>query len=220
MFDLFYLLMFLIPVAAQLYISYSYKKYKNVDNSYNVTGYDVARRILDSNGLNSVYVVETQGMLSDHYDPSRKTVRLSSEVYHGSSIASMAIAAHECGHAIQDDNNYIFLKIRSLIFPIVNLGTRFSYIVLLIGFLLEYADLVYFGIILVSLGLLFQLVTLPTEIDASKRAQSKLKELGFDSDTSDTKVMLISAALTYVAGVLSSLLEVLRLILIFNNRRD
>lgn len=218
--DLMYLLMLLIPLAAQIYVSFTYRKYKSVDNSSGVTGYDVARQILDKNGLDKIYIVETKGVMSDHYDPNRKIVRLSTEVYNGRSIASMAIAAHECGHAIQDKDGYFFLKFRSMIFPIVNIGTQFAYIVLVIGLIFEAINLIGLGILLVSLGLIFQLVTLPTEIDASKRAMKCLCDCGYENDTSDTKVMLTSAALTYVAGVLSSALEVLRLILIFNDRNN
>ena len=218
--DLMYLLMLLIPLAAQIYVSFTYRKYKSVDNSSGVTGYDVARQILDKNGLDKIYIVETKGVMSDHYDPNRKIVRLSTEVYNGRSIASMAIAAHECGHAIQDKDGYFFLKFRSMIFPIVNIGTQFAYIVLLIGFIFEAINLIGLGILLVSLGLIFQLVTLPTEIDASKRAMKNFCDCGYENDKRDTKVMLTSAALTYVAGVLSSALEVLRLILIFNDRNN
>ena len=216
--DYMYLLMLLIPMAAQIYISVTYGKYKKIKNSYDMTGYDVARKILDDNGLKDVYIVETSGTLSDHYDPIRKTVRLSNEVYNGSSVASMAIAAHECGHAIQDKEGYFFLRLRSFIFPVVSLGTKFAYVVLVIGLLLETMNLITLGIALVGLGLLFQLVTLPTEINASKRAQNNLKECGYGDDTDGTKKMLVSAALTYVAGVLSSALEVIRLIKIFGDR--
>ena len=216
--DYMYLLMLLIPMAAQIYISVTYGKYKKIKNSYDMTGYDVARKILDDNGLNDVYVVETTGTLSDHYDPRRKTVRLSNEVYNGSSVASMAIAAHECGHAIQDKEGYFFLRLRSFIFPVVSLGTKFAYVVLVIGLFLETMDLIALGIALVGLGLLFQLVTLPTEINASKRAQNNLRECGYVDDIDGTKTMLVSAALTYVAGVLSSALEVIRLIKIFGDR--
>lgn len=218
--DVLYLLILLIPLIAQLYVTYTYKKYKNYANSSNTTGYDIARKILDNNGLKDIYIVETSGTMTDHYDPKRKIIRLSKEVYHGQTIASIAIAAHECGHAIQDKENYIFLRIRSLIYPIVNVGTSLSYYIILLGILFEAMDLIIVGIALVSLGLIFQLVTLPTEIDASKRASQNLKILNFEADSSGVKTMLTSAALTYVAGVLSSALEVLRLILVFNDRRD
>ncbi len=220
--DLLYLLMLIIPLIAQIYVTSSYKRFKKVYNKKNITGYDVARKILDANGLSNLYIVETKGTMTDHYDPSRKTVRLSSEVYHGSSVASMAIAAHECGHAIQDKEGYLFLKIRSFIYPIVNLGTRLAYIVLLIGIILEYFDLILLGIVLVGLGLVFQIVTLPVEINASKRALLKLEELNIadKEELNGTKTMLKSAALTYLAGVLSSAIEVFRLVYIYFDRRD
>ena len=218
--DYMYLLMLLIPMAAQIYISVTYGKYKKIKNSYDMTGYDIARKILDDNGLNDVYVVETTGTLSDHYDSRRKTVRLSNEVYNGSSVASMAIAAHECGHAIQDKEGYLFMKIRSFIFPIVSFGTKIAYVVLFIGLIADIMDLVWAGILLVGLGLVFQLITLPVEINASKRAMVELenKICALDNDLDGTKSMLTAAALTYVAGVLSSALEILRLILIFRDR--
>lgn len=220
--DLLYLLMLIIPLIAQIYVTSSYKRFKKVYNKKNITGYDVARKILDANGLSNLYIVETKGTMTDHYDPSRKIVRLSSEVYHESSVASMAIAAHECGHAIQDKEGYLFLKIRSIIYPVVNLGTRLAYIVLLIGIILEYFDLILLGIVLVGLGLVFQIVTLPVEINASKRALLKLEELNIadKEELNGTKTMLTSAALTYLAGVLSSAIEVFRLVYIYFDRRD
>ena len=218
--DLMYLLMLLIPGICQFYVMHNYKKFSAVYNDADLTGFDVARKILDDNGLNSVYIVETKGNLSDHYDSNRKTVRLSSDVYRGKSVAAMAVAAHECGHALQDKEGYMFLKIRSMIFPFVNICTKAAYVVLLVGLLFEFLDLVGIGILLVGTGLLFQLVTLPVEFNASKSALNILTEYGYDSDIGGAKKMLVSAALTYVAGVLSSLLEVLRLIFIFSNERD
>lgn len=215
-----YLLALIIPLIAQIYVSSRYKKYSNLENGKGLSGFEVARKILDKNGLNDLYIVETKGTMTDHYDPKRKTVRLSSEVYHGTTVASIAIAAHECGHAIQDKEGYLFMKIRSFIFPIVSLGTRFAYIVLFIGLLANMMDLIWLGIMLVGLGLLFQLVTLPVEFNASKRALGEIENIIDKEEYNGTKNMLNAAAMTYVAGVLSSALEILRLILIFNNRRD
>ena len=216
-----YLLALIIPLIAQIYVSNRYKKYSNIENDKKISGFEVARKILDKNGLNDLYIVETKGTMSDHYDPKRKTVRLSSDVFHGTSIASLAIAAHECGHAIQDKEGYFFMKIRSFIFPIVNLGTKFAYVVLLIGLIANIIDLVWLGILLVGLGLLFQLVTLPVEFNASKRALIELENNFIDGfDVSGAKSMLNAAAMTYVAGVLASALEILRLILVFTNNRD
>ena len=215
-----YLLALIIPLIAQLFVNSNYKKYKHLKNAKGLTGFEVARKILDKNGLNKLYIVETKGNLTDHYDPKRKTVRLSSEVFHGESIAAIAVAAHECGHAIQDKEGYLFMKIRSFIFPIVNLGTKFAYVVLLIGLISNMMNMIWAGIILVGLGLVFQLVTLPVEFDASKRALQELERnvIVHEIDLSGAKSMLIAAAMTYVAGVLSSALEILRLILIFTDR--
>ena len=214
-----YFLALLIPLVAQIYVSVTYKKFRNIENNENLTGFEVARKILDKNGLNDMYIVETRGNLTDHYDPTRKTIKLSSDIFHGTSIASIAVAAHECGHAIQDKDGYLFMRIRSLIFPIVSLGTKFAYIVLVIGLIMSAMNLIWLGIILVGLGLVFQLVTLPVEFDASKRALVEIKKLN-KKDSLGCKSMLTAAALTYVAGVLSSALEILRLILLFTNRED
>ena len=215
-----YLLALIIPLIAQIYINVCHDKYRKIENKKKLTGFEVARKILDSNGLKDIYVVETRGNLTDHYDPRRKTVKLSSDVFHGDSVASMAVAAHECGHAIQDKEGYLFMKIRSFIFPIVSFGTKMAYIVLLIGLIADIMDLVWAGILLVGLGLVFQLITLPVEINASKRAMVELenKISALDNDLGGTKSMLTAAALTYVAAVLSSALEILRLILIFRDR--
>ena len=215
-----YLLALIIPLIAQIYINVCHDKYRKIEIKKKLTGFEVARKILDSNGLKDIYVVETRGNLTDHYDPRRKTVKLSSDVFHGDSVASMAVAAHECGHAIQDKEGYLFMKIRSFIFPIVSFGTKIAYIVLFIGLIADIMDLVWAGILLVGLGLVFQLVTLPVEINASKRAIIELEnKIGaLDNDLDGTKSMLTAAALTYVAGVLSSALEILRLILIFRDR--
>lgn len=217
-----YFLALIIPMVAQIVVSSRYKKYSNIDNDKKLTGFEIARKILDKNGLNNLYIVETKGTMSDHYDPKRKTVRLSSDVFHGTSIAALAIASHECGHAIQDKDGYFFMKVRSFIFPIVSFGTKFAYVVLMIGLLANMLNFIWTGIMLVGLGLVFQLVTLPVEFDASKRALSELESnsLVHSSDVSGAKSMLTAAAMTYVAGVLSSALEILRLILIFTNRRD
>lgn len=214
------LLIIFIPLIAQLGISSSYNKYKKIENSKRLTGYDVARKILDMNNLEDVYIVETKGNLTDHYDPSQKVVRLSSDIYHGNSIASAAVAAHECGHAIQDKEAYSFMRFRSAIFPVVNIATSISYYIILLGFLFELMDMIYLGISLTCLGLLFQIITLPVEFDASRRANIKLEEYGLcdAADIKGTKTMLNAAAMTYVAGVLASALQVLRLILVANRR--
>ena len=214
-----YILIIIIPLIAQINVSMAYGRYKKVNNKQKISGFEVARKILDSNGLENVYVVETSGTLTDHYDPNRKVIKLSSDIFHGETIAACAVAAHECGHAIQDKENYTFMRIRSFIFPIVNFVSPFAWIVILIGLFAEYFQVFYFGIGLISLTLLFQLVTLPVEFDASKRAKKELEKLKLNEKSENNSVakMLRAAALTYVASVLSSILEIVRLILIFNN---
>ena len=213
------ILIILIPLIAQIGVSGNYRKYKKVKNTKELTGYDVARKILDENGLGDIYIVETRGELTDHYDPTKKVVRLSSDIYHGKTIAAMSVAAHECGHAVQDKDGYTFMRIRSAIFPIVNVATSISYWIILLGFLFELLDLIYIGIALTCLGLLFQIVTLPVEFDASKRAGVFLKEynLATEDESKGVKKMLGAAAMTYVAGVLASALQILRLILVARN---
>lgn len=213
------IIVILIPLIAQIGVSSNYQKYKRVKNTKELTGYDVAREILDENGLGDIYIVETRGELTDHYDPTKKVVRLSSDIYHGKTVAAMSVASHECGHAIQDKDGYTFMRIRSAIFPIVNVATSISYWIILLGFLFELLDLIYIGIALTCLGLLFQIVTLPVEFDASKRAGVFLKEynLATEDESKGVKKMLGAAAMTYVAGVLASALQILRLILVARN---
>ena len=213
------IIVILIPLIAQIGVSSNDQKYKRVKNTKELTGYDVARKILDENGLEDIYIVETRGELTDHYDPTKKVVRLSSDIYHGKTVAAMSVASHECGHAIQDKDGYTFMRIRSAIFPIVNVATSISYWIILLGFLFELLDLIYIGIALTCLGLLFQIVTLPVEFDASKRAGVFLKEynLATEDESKGVKKMLGAAAMTYVAGVLASALQILRLILAARN---
>lgn len=210
------LLIILIPLIAQVKISSSYNRYKKEKNTCKLTGQEVARRILDENGLQDIHIVEIKGELTDHYDPTRKVVRLSTDIFHGDTIAAAAVAAHECGHAIQDKENYTFLRIRSAIYPVVNVATSVSYYIILIGFLFQALKLVYLGIGLTCCGLLFQLVTLPVEFDASKRALNKLEKyhLLAEVEIEGAKNVLAAAALTYVAGVMASILQILRLLLI------
>lgn len=223
--DSVYMLLIIIPLVivlvAQALVSGTYGKYKLVKNRKQLTGFDVARKILDTNGLRDIKVVETRSFLGDHYDPRRKVVRLSSEVYHSDNIASLAIAAHECGHAIQHKNKYVFILIRSFLVPIVNFASKIGYVVLFIGFLSALLDIALIGLILLSGTLLFQLVTLPVEFDASGRAKKILIKENMITDEEKNKVsaMLNAAAITYVASLIANLLEILRLFLMINRRR-
>lgn len=217
-----YLIFFIsigITLIAQAFVTTNYNKYKRVETKAQKSGFEVARQILDENGLNNVYVVETQGTLSDHYDPRRKTIRLSKDIFHGTTVAANAVAAHEVGHAIQHKEGYTPLKIRNMILPLANFGSRIGYIVIVISFIAGIADLLWLGIGLIALMLLFQLLTLPVEFNASARAKSKLKTMGFlnENESNGASNVLTAAALTYVASVLTALLEILRLVLIARN---
>lgn len=197
-----------IPLIATIYCRSNYSKYSKIKSKGSLCGQEIARKILDNNGLNNVYVVEVKGTLTDHYDSRLKVVRLSSEVFHGDSIASLAIAAHECGHAIQDKEGYFFLKLRSLIYPVVNICSSISYYVMLLAFILRLTDLLYIGIALIAVGLIFQIITLPVEFNASSRATKELSRTVRDNN-SGYQSMLRSAAYTYVAGVLANAMQLL-----------
>lgn len=214
--------MLIIPAIAQILVTTSYSKYKNIENDNSISGFEVARKILDEHNLKDVYVVQTKGNLTDHYDPKRKVVRLSDSIYHGTSVASIAVAAHECGHAIQDKVGYTYMRIRSLIFPAVNFATSFSYFIIVLGLIFESMEMIWLGICCVGTGLVFQIVTLPVEIDASKRAKKEIESLKLanKNEREGVSKMLSAAASTYLAGVLSSALELLRLIVIFGNQND
>lgn len=216
-----YVVILLVPIIAQIRISSAYNKYKRVDNSNKLTGFEVAKKILEANGLDDIYVVETSGNLTDHYDPKRKVIKLSKDIFNGETIAAASIAAHECGHAIQDKEGYNFMKIRSFLVPVVNLVSKFSWIVIIIGLFTEIFNLFLFGIGLISISLVFQLVTLPVEFDASKRAKNELVKLNLIGNGEEVGVsnMLSAAAMTYVASVITSILEIIRLIMIFNDNK-
>lgn len=212
----------IIVLFAQFSISSNYKKYSGIKNNKNISGSEIARIILDKNGLSNIYVVETSGELTDHYDPSRKVVRLSKNIYSGTSIASISVAAHEVGHAIQDKEGYSFMRIRSFLVPIVNLTTYLGYFGLIISIFAGITGYLKVSIIILLASLLFQLVTLPVEFDASKRAKKQLNELGVvnSDEANGVKIMLFAAALTYVASFLSNILQLLRLVLMLGGRDD
>ncbi len=218
-YDMLIWIAFIITLISQLSVSIAYSKYKKKLNNKDLTGYDTARKILDKNGLKDIMILETTGNLTDHYDPTKKVIKLSTDIYHGSSIASLAVAAHECGHAIQDKESYKPMKIRSKIIPTVNLCTRLGYLAIAIGAFCSY-KLIEIGIILLLTLLAFQIITLPVEFNASKRALNELKEqkLLDKNDISSARKMLVAAAFTYVASMLSTLLNILRYALIFMDR--
>lgn len=211
---------FIISLAAQIYVNVSYKKYKNIENSKGLTGFDVARKILDENGLKDIYVTEVRGNLTDHYDPGRKVIRLSTDIFHGKTIASSSVAAHEVGHAIQDKEGYSFMRFRSMMFPLVRFSSYGGYIAILVGALFRLMDLIWFGIGLEIVILLFQIITLPVEFNASSRAKDELAKYNLlnNNEINSSDKMLRAAAYTYVASVLTTILQILRLIVMFSDR--
>ena len=211
----------IISGGAQAYIKLNYNKYKQIGVRSNKSGFDVAREILDRNGLSKVLIIENEGELTDHYDPSKKVVKLSHDIYNGKTIAAVSVASHECGHAIQDKNGYAFLRFRNSIVPVVNLASKLGYVAIMVGVFASLTNLIWIGIAMEGVILLFQLVTLPVEFNASSRALKLIKEYHIvtDDEHSGAKKMLTSAALTYVAGVLSAISEILRLVLMYTRKR-
>ncbi len=213
---------FILVLYAQLKIQSTYSKYRKVRNTNGLNGRDVARKILDANGLSQIQVYETQGNLTDHYNPSKKLINLSSDIYNSTSIASIAVAAHECGHAIQDKENYTFFKIRSALVPVVNFISYLGYFGLIISLIAGITGYLKLSILILLASVLFQLVTLPVELNASKRAKIQLKDLGliYEEDEQGIKKVLNAAAMTYIASLISSIMNLLRLILILRRRDD
>ena len=216
------LLSILISTFAQIFIKARYNEYSKIENEKNISGVEVAHEILKKNGLDNVYVVETHGYLTDHFDPKANVIRLSSEVFHGTSISSASIAAHECGHAIQHKEGYRPMKIRSSLVPMVNLCSKLGYVAILVGVFSGIADLYLVGIILLASMLLFQFVTLPVEFDASKRGLANLEKhhLLTSSEKKGSAKVLTAAAMTYVASLITTLLEIARLLLSVMGDRD
>jgi len=210
----------IVVIFAQIKVKGAYAKYSNEQCKKNMAGCEVARKILDNAGLDKVHVVEVKGELTDHYDPKQKVVRLSTSIFHGTSIASVAVAAHECGHAIQDKDNYTFMRIRASLVPMVNFVNKFGYIATIIGLIAGIFDIIIIGIVMLLATMLFQVVTLPVEFDASKRAKKIISELNLATDTEQEGVekMLSAAAFTYVAGVINTLFQLLRLLIRVRDR--
>ena len=204
---------------AQMKVSSAYNKYSRIENSRHLTGRDVAYEILNQHGLSDVQIYEVKGHLSDHYNPSNLTLNLSSEIYHGTSIASLAVAAHECGHALQHQEGYKPLTFRNMIVPVCNISQTIGWIAILLGLFIGKSSISWLGVLLMSLMLLFQIVTLPVEFDASSRALSILNDRYLTEDEyPGAKKMLTAAALTYVAAMLSTLLSLLRIVLMVMSR--
>lgn len=210
----------ILGLIAQGKVKGAYNKYSRVNSGTGLTGAQVARRILDRNGLYDVVVEQTPGQLTDHYDPRKRVMRLSNSIYAGNSVASMSVAAHEAGHALQHADGYFPLILRNNLAPIVSFSSRFVWILVLLGFLIS-PFLINVGIALYLGVVIFQLVTLPVELNASRRALAQLEDgISPSENLKPAKSMLSAAALTYVAATLTAIAELLRLLAITNRRRD
>lgn len=209
---LFILPGFLLVMLAQFLVSSTYRKWSQVRNRYGMTGEDAARRLLNYGGLNDVAVEGIGGQLSDHYDPRTKTLRLSQGVAKGESIAAIAVAAHEIGHALQDKQGYLPLRFRAAIVPAASVGSWLGYIMIIAGLLLGFSGLAWLGILFFSASALFALATLPVELNASVRARQLLSQAGIvyaDDETRGVSAVLNAAAFTYVAALAAALLQLL-----------
>jgi len=211
----------LIPaIILTIYASYkvnsTFRRYSKVENSRGISGYDCARRILDSNGLSDVEIQRVQGSLTDHYDPRSRVLRLSDTVFNANSISAISVAAHECGHAIQHQQGYAPLTIRNAIVPAVNFASSLSWVLIFAGIFFSFANLITIGIIFFAATVVFQLITLPVEFNASNRAIRIISDMGivYGTEEKAAKRVLNAAALTYIAAALTSILQLLRLILI------
>ena len=214
---------FIITLAAQMKMKSTVSRYKSVPAASGATGAQTARALLDSAGLYDIQIQQIPGELTDHYDPSSKVVRLSQTSCARSSIAAIGVAAHECGHAMQDAEGYGPLKFRSALVPAANIGSKLAWPVLIIGFIFSFPPLVHAGIILFSIIVVFHLVTLPMELNASSRALKMISDQGLleAEEQKGAKAVLTAAALTYVAALASTLLTFIRLILLSGGgRRD
>lgn len=219
---IYFALLLIIPLWAQSKVKRTYQKYSRKATSSRITGAEVARRILNENGLFDVQIEEVKGIMTDHYDPRKKVVRLSSNNYHGHSMAANAVAAHEVGHAIQDAQEYAFLKFRTNLVPLASFGSNSAMFIIIAGILFNAANLILVGIVFMSFAVLFQLITLPVEFNASSRAMDQLVSVGIiqNNEERETKKVLDAAALTYVAAALVAVAELLRFVLIFLGSRE
>ena len=219
-----FLIAFIVPLAiglwAQHRVKSTFARNLEVPASHGMTGAEVARRVLDANGLNEVPIEETPGQLSDHYDPKNRSVHLSPDVYHGRSISSSAVGAHEVGHALQHAKSYAFFRFRSAIFPAVAFSSQIWILFLIGGIFLQITGFIVVAVALYSIAVLFQIVTLPVEFDASNRAKQQLRDLGLvgSSEGAGVNSVLKAASWTYVAGALAAVAMLLYYLSMLSNR--
>jgi len=206
----------ILSIYAQIKVKSTYSKYKEMFAGRNITGYEVAKEILSRNGINNVEIEKIEGELTDHYDPKKKMLRLSEANFRGGSIAAIGVAAHEVGHALQDKNNYAPLYVRNNIVPIAGFGSTLAFPLLFIGIIMSITSLIDVGIILFSGVVLFHMITLPVEFNASSRAVAELKKTGYfqDNELFAAKKVLNAAALTYIAAAAVAVLQLLRLLIL------
>ena len=210
-----------ISLWASARVKTTYAKYSRVRSMSGMTGAQAAERILYSAGIYDVRIEHVRGDLTDHYDPRNRVLRLSDTVYGSTSVAAIGVAAHECGHAVQDQKDYAPLRIRNSLVPVANFGTMAAWPILIVGLIFGYnSTLIHLGILLFSLGVLFQLVTLPVEFDASRRAIEMLGSQGilYGDEVRQTRKVLSAAAMTYVAAAAAAILSLLRLLILFGGR--
>ncbi len=222
--DVFYVLtlvLFVVSLICSGVVKSRFNRYAK-DRTYNgMTGAMAAERILRANGINDVSIVQVRGTLSDNYNPTNRTLNLSQAVYESASVSAVAVAAHECGHAIQHAQAYPLLMLRKALVPICNIGSMGSYIAILLGVLFSWSGLITLGAVLFSGIVLFNLVTLPVEIDASRRALSEVDRLGIltDEEKIGGRKVLVAAGMTYFISLVTSIVQLLRLLSIANRRR-
>ena len=210
----------LLSIWASSRVQGTFRRYSGMRSMTGMTGAEAAKRLLQSQGIYDVTVRPVRGNLTDHYDPRSKTVNLSESVYHATSVAAIGVAAHECGHAMQDHEDSGPLKIRSAFVPVASLGSNLSWPLILIGLLISRTPLIQLGIWMFTLAVLFQLITLPVEFNASRRAVRLLDSQGIlqGQEVEATSQVLKAAALTYVAAAAASILQLLRLVILFGGR--
>ena len=210
----------IVALYAQIKVSTTYAKWQKVPSATRMTGAQIARQILDNNGCQDVRIEAINGKLTDHYDPENGVLRLSSEVYSSGSIAALGVAAHEAGHAIQDAQDYAPLRIRSTMVPIANIGSGASIPLFMLGLILSWEPLVKIGIFCFALAVLFYVVTLPVEFNASSRAMQTIESMGilYGDELTGARRVLRAAAMTYVAALAVTLMQLLRLIIMVSSR--
>ncbi len=210
-----FVLSLIVVIGAQYMVKNTFRNSRTIRIKKGITGFEAARKILDANKLDKIHIVEVKGELNDHYDPKAKAIRLSTPIFHEESVAAVAVAAHEVGHALQDHEDYLPLKIRSIIVPTTNIMSSIGHIIIIASLIMQVLQFFMIGLLLFSASLIFQLVTLPVEFNASKRANEQLLKLNIIDKNEEPKVkkMLSAAALTYVAALITTILTILRFFL-------